>query len=135
VIVGSVFKNPFSRVRIPSEDNVVNPLSLGFMIRFAAIGVLLVGLSIPLIRRCVKRNRWYGFRTSRTLADDRIWYEANAYAGRLLLKLGIVFTVASIVLCFVLGANFVLYNATCGFVMLGGLAITLFLALRHLRSL
>ena len=56
-------------------------VALGFMLFFVATGLLLAGLSIPLIRRRVKPNRFYGFRTPQTLSDERIWYDANAYAG------------------------------------------------------
>jgi uncharacterized membrane protein len=46
------------------------------------IDFLFVGLSIPLILRKVPRNVVYGFRICATLADDFVWYEANAYFGR-----------------------------------------------------
>ncbi len=39
-------------------------------------------LAIPLILRKVPRNVVYGFRTCATLADDFVWYEANAHFGR-----------------------------------------------------
>jgi len=40
--------------------------------------------SLPLILALVPRNRFYGFRTQRTLADDSVWYKANRLAGVLL---------------------------------------------------
>jgi uncharacterized membrane protein len=43
---------------------------------------LFVILAIPLILRKVPRNVVYGFRTCRTLSDDFLWYETNAYFGR-----------------------------------------------------
>jgi hypothetical protein len=39
-------------------------------------------MAIPLILRKVSRNCAYGFRTSKTLSSDEIWYDANAYFGR-----------------------------------------------------
>jgi len=39
-------------------------------------------LAVPLILRKVPRNVVYGFRTSRTLSDDFLWCETNAYFGR-----------------------------------------------------
>ena len=42
-------------------------------------------IAIPLILRKVPRNVVYGFRTRSTLENDFIWYEANAYFGRLFL--------------------------------------------------
>jgi hypothetical protein len=39
-------------------------------------------IAIPLILRKVPRNVVYGFRTRLTLENDFVWYEANAYFGR-----------------------------------------------------
>ena len=49
----------------------------------AAIVTALIAL--PLALRKIPRNRLYGVRTRRTLADDRVWYETNAYGGRCLI--------------------------------------------------
>jgi uncharacterized membrane protein len=57
------------------------------LITVLVIDFLFVLLSIPLILRRVPRNVVYGFRTCATLADDFVWYEANAYFGR-----GLVFS-------------------------------------------
>lgn len=56
---------------------------------FVATGVLLVALAVPLIRRRVRPNGLYGFRTPSTLNDERIWYEVNAATGVDLLATGI----------------------------------------------
>ncbi|MFA5323376.1 MAG: SdpI family protein [Smithella sp.] len=42
-------------------------------------------IAIPLILRKVPRNVIYGFRVKATLENDFVWYEANAYFGRLFL--------------------------------------------------
>ena len=57
---------------------------------FAAIGVLLAGLAIPLLMRRVPPNEVYGLRVPATLADEWVWYEANARSARWLLGLGIL---------------------------------------------
>jgi len=54
------------------------------------IGLIEVGLAIPMILHRVPPNVWYGFRTAKTLADKEIWYPANAFAGKLLLVTGIL---------------------------------------------
>ena len=64
------------------EERVLNGV-------FVATGVLLAALAVPLIRRKVRPNRLYGFRTPSTLNDERIWYETNATAGVDLLATGI----------------------------------------------
>lgn len=53
-------------------------------------------LAIPLALRKVPRNGLYGFRTPRTLSDDAVWYESNAYFGKALLVASAV-TAAAIV--------------------------------------
>ena len=62
---------------------------------FLGAGVLFVGLGVPLVRRRVKPNALYGLRTAATLADEAVWYEANAAAGRDLVVLGAVVALAA----------------------------------------
>lgn len=57
-----------------------------FFLPAAIIGVL----EIPLILGLVPRNRLYGVRTSKTLADDHAWYPANRVGGPLVLSLLII---------------------------------------------
>ncbi len=57
---------------------------------FAAIGLLLIVFAVPLIRRRVRPNGWYGLRTPATYADEAVWYEANARSGMDLLLVGLL---------------------------------------------
>ena len=41
--------------------------------------------AVPLVMARVAPNRFYGFRTPRTLADRGLWYRVNGFAGRALL--------------------------------------------------
>jgi uncharacterized membrane protein len=45
------------------------------------MGALFVALGLPLARGKVRRNRWFGYRTPRTMKDDRIWEPVNAMTG------------------------------------------------------
>jgi hypothetical protein len=54
-----------------------------------ASGLILVAAGVPLTRRIVPPNRWYGVRLRSTLADERIWYAVNERSGRDLIVLGI----------------------------------------------
>ena len=56
---------------------------------FAAVSLLLIALAIPLIRRRVRPNWIYGFRTPATLKDERLWYLVNAETGVDLLWVGV----------------------------------------------
>ncbi len=55
---------------------------------YVAAGALLMAAAVPLIRRRVPPNAWYGVRLPATFADEAVWYEVNARSGRELLVLG-----------------------------------------------
>jgi uncharacterized membrane protein len=92
---------------------------------FVGAGLLLVALGWPLARRRVAPNRWYGLRVPATFADDRVWYEANAVAGRDMMLLGSVLGVAALLLP-LLGAGPNLVAVACAAILtVGSLAATL----------
>jgi uncharacterized membrane protein len=55
------------------------------LVTILACDIIFIIIAIPLILRKVPRNVIYGFRTRATLKDDFVWYEANAYFGKLFL--------------------------------------------------
>jgi uncharacterized membrane protein len=57
--------------------------------------VLQFAVAYPLHAGRVRRNALYGFRTPRTLSDDRVWYPANKAAGRNMMVSAVVTAVAS----------------------------------------
>jgi uncharacterized membrane protein len=65
-------------------------------ILFAFVGLLFVGLSIPLIQGKIPPNRFYGFRTPKTLSDPKIWYEINRISGNDLFVAGALITITSL---------------------------------------
>jgi uncharacterized membrane protein len=52
--------------------------------------LLLILFAVPLWRRMVPPNRYYGVRTRATLGDEERWYAVNASTGLDLLVAGIV---------------------------------------------
>jgi hypothetical protein len=62
---------------------------------FALLGLVFALLGVPLARGEVPPNRWYGFRTAKTLSDPSIWYAANRAQGIDLCIGGIVAAVAA----------------------------------------
>lgn len=88
-------------------------MSYLFLVLFSAVGLLLIGLAIPLIRRRVKPNQLYGIRVSATFADEWVWYEANARSGRDLAILGAIQLVIAVSLSLlpIKEMNYVLFNA------------------------
>jgi hypothetical protein len=65
---------------------------LAVTLLLAGTGVLFMALSIPLIRRRVKPNMWYGLRVQATFEDEWVWYEANVRSAWGLLAIGAVMT-------------------------------------------
>ena len=52
--------------------------------------VIVIVLSIPLALGLVRRNRFYGFRLSKTLVNDEIWARANKLAGRVMTSTSVI---------------------------------------------
>ncbi len=70
--------------------NIINTLV------FSGIGLLFIVLGLPLIRRSVKPNAWYGFRVKKTLSNIDIWYAANRVMGYDMLAAGLFIFISSI---------------------------------------
>lgn len=47
-------------------------------------GLFIMALSVPLIRRKVPMNPYYGFRVAASLESPERWYSINAYSARVL---------------------------------------------------
>jgi uncharacterized membrane protein len=107
-------------------------LLLGY---FVAAGLLLAGLSVPLIRRQIGPNPLYGFRVRQTLDDPAVWYPVNAYAAKGLLAVGLGISAAALLLYLVPGIGLAVYALSVAAVALVGLAVTLALSFRYLRRL
>lgn len=54
------------------------------------IGLIEIGLSIPLILHKVPPNGFYGFRVAKTLSNEDTWYKANEFSGKLMLVSGVM---------------------------------------------
>ena len=111
---------------------------LGFIVLFLVSGLLFVGISIPMIQRKVKPNPWYGFRTPKTLSNEKIWYAANEYCGRLLFIVGGLIALASVILVPLGWLPFIGkdgYALACTAVLLGGLVWAVVRSFRYLNKL
>lgn len=84
------------------------------------IALLLGALSIPLIRRRVPMNKFYGVRFPQSFQSDEAWYRINAFGGKCLV-------VASLAILFVgiygLISAPVYYAALGSAVMLGSIGL------------
>ncbi|WP_013334532.1 SdpI family protein [Gloeothece verrucosa] len=52
-------------------------------------------LSLPLIFKLIPRQGWYGIRTAKTLSNDRYWYSANTFGGRVLFTSTMIYLVVA----------------------------------------
>lgn len=71
------------------------------LVIYVFLGVLLAVLSIPMITRKLKPNPWYGFRVPKTLKNPDIWYDVNAYSGKLLFIAGVLTALTAIIAYFI----------------------------------
>ena len=109
----------------------------GFMtfilILYVSLGLLSAALAVPLMRRKIAPNSLYGFRVRRTLEDPKVWYDANAYAGRCLFGFGTA--IACLALYLIPTIDPVVYAVACLMIVLVGLAVSLILSFRFLGQL
>ena len=98
------------------------------------VGFLFVGLGIPLHRKSVPPNHWYGFRTRDTLASSEIWYEVNSLTGRDLIWLGIVVLLVGAVLGFVVGVASPVSGIAIAAVLLVGVVVCLVRGSNYVRA-
>jgi len=61
--------------------------SLNLFVAFCNLGCALVAipLAIPLCRRKIRMNGFYGVRLARSFESDELWYRINEYGGRRLI--------------------------------------------------
>jgi uncharacterized membrane protein len=92
---------------------------------FLLSGFLFIVLGWPLARRRVPPNRLYGLRVPATFADIRVWYDANALAGRDMMGLGVATVLLAILLPLSMRLAESMYAGVCGvFIGIGALIMT-----------
>ena len=109
-----------------------------FIAMYSLLGLLFMGLALPLIQKRVKPNLWYGFRVPKTLRDERIWYKANAYSGVTMFLAGIAITLGALVLAplaWLLHLGVGGYVLCCTVVIMGSLTWSVILSFRYLSKL
>src|SRR2546422_9578340 len=87
---------------------------------FVAIGLLSIVIGLPLARRRVPPNRWYGLRLPATFADEYVWYETNAAGGRDLMVLGAIVAGVALILTQLATLSAAQYAGLCSGVFVGG---------------
>jgi uncharacterized membrane protein len=91
---------------------------------FPVLGLLLIALGWPMASRRVRPNRWYGLRVPATFADEKVWYDANAVAGRDMMILGTAIVVVGLTLPRLPGFPASAYTGVCaGILGVGSLVL------------
>ena len=105
------------------------------LVMYVVSGLLLSALAIPLILRKIGPNPVYGFRVKQTLEDPKVWYDANAYAGKGMLVDGLITVIAAVVLSAVPGISVDRYALSVTALFFLALGITLFASFRYLNRI
>jgi uncharacterized membrane protein len=66
-----------------SDDNTLAALL------FSIVGLIYIGVGIPLLLGRIPPNAWYGCRTQKTLSSEEIWYSVNRVTGRYMVISGV----------------------------------------------
>jgi uncharacterized membrane protein len=64
-------------------------------VRMFVAPVVIIAVSLPLAFNMVPPNGMWGFRTSRTMSSEAVWYPANRVAGIALACAGVVWLLAA----------------------------------------
>jgi hypothetical protein len=102
---------------------------------YAIGGMVLAGLSVPLILQKIPPNSLYGFRIRSTMEDPRLWYQINAFAGRRLLVVGLGTALGSIILFYTTSQNIDTYAMSCLGVFLALFLWAVISSFIHLRNI
>ena len=110
-------------------------MAIASLVTYVLMGLLFVGLAIPLRLNVVPPNHWYGFRTRLTLSDPKIWYPVNAFGGRWLIWIGVATLVAGPV-CLLLPESWLAaYMLATSALWVLALIVVLVLGVRYARRL
>lgn len=72
-----------------------------FGIMYISIGLLMMGIAIPLKNGKVAMNHVYGVRLKKSYSSDRNWYLLNTHGGKQLLRWSLVLVMLGIVALFI----------------------------------
>ena len=75
------------------KREAMDPVAITVGVSWTAIGLLMIGLAIPLVRGRVGRNSMYGVRFPQSFQSDEAWFAINRFGG----KRGIVWAVPVVI--------------------------------------
>jgi hypothetical protein len=105
------------------------------LLLFVCSGLLLAGLSVPLIMGKIPPNWIYGFRVKKTLENPELWYPVNAYSGKWLLTASLVQTLAAAIIYIIPGISLDIYAYCVLAVWVVVFGDAIYASVRYLNSL
>jgi len=75
------------------------------ILKWIVAGLVFIIIGIPTMLEKIPPNRWYGFRVSKTLSDERIWYAANRVMGIDMMLAGLAIVITAIFTAKLLSGN------------------------------
>lgn len=116
-------------------NSLPSPLPLTFGGYFLlAVGLLLVGLSVPLTKRSIRMNQLYGVRTYEAFKSEENWYAINHYGGKQLLGAGIFTTVWSILNIIFVAIGFITHDVVAAISSASPVLIALSIAVVRINA-
>ena len=73
-------------------------MTLGISI--VGMAVIMILISIPLLKRKIPMNRWYGARFKKSFESEENWYKINAYSAKQLILWSIPLLIIGLVTIF-----------------------------------
>jgi hypothetical protein len=76
-------------------------------------GVILSGLSVPLLLNKIPPGGFLGFRLRSAMNNPQLWYQVNAYVGKRFLVVGLGTSIGAIILYYTIPTNVEEYALSC----------------------
>lgn len=101
---------------------------------WTVLGLLHIGLAIPLVRRCIGRNSLYGVRFPQSFQSDDAWFAINQFGGKRMIVWSIPLLVVGVVSFFLPLQSHLALTLTLGFAPLIFILIPIAESWRFARS-
>lgn len=86
-----------SQMNADLREKNVRRGKLILILLFVAVGIMNMGIAVPMILGNVPPNGSYGVRTAATMSDPDIWYPANEFGGKAIFAAGAVCFTGSVI--------------------------------------
>jgi hypothetical protein len=97
----------------------MNPIAIVHVI----VGLLAIAVSVPLAKRKVKMNPWYGIRIPEAFKSEERWFEINHYGGRLMLWWAISIVIVATIGLLLPRNYWIIYSFSAAGIILAGLGL------------